>query len=414
LQARDRWNTTEIKIQAIMNTTEIKIQAIMNTMDHDGSMTIGHDEFRELLHSDLLRFLNDGKPMEDDDVAFVLRVASLWGDGRRLSFASAHDALRAWHASKSLDEASLLLFAEFDLDHKEGVELDALRSLMSALNGGLPVPIEEAAWVAEQASALSSSGLIERRDLLRAICTWHIQVDRAVTSLPTIWREAALRTSRELDQTKACKEGMSALEDAGALWSGRGADYLQVDGQPGALSPRSAALPGSGASSRSDVPLQQPLHRGASRKPALIIARAAGKLCFVIGPFILGLLIAVTGWRLQENKCPRNLDGILVWFGLLWMLFCSLLSGPRAAWIVHARIASAVILALLSIVGFMWAFDGDVNQRREDCGQALVGWSRTLWTSVPLCLLAVMFCVCGGHVKRLRDIDRRLQRDILV
>lgn len=396
LQARDRWNTREIRVQELLDA-----------LDREGSRTLCPDEFQELLRSELVRSLNDGRPLDDAEVSFALRVAGLADDPRdrlqSVGFELVHDALRAWHAHRSLDHAALLLFAEFDLDPEAPLDPDALRELLTALNGHCPVPAEEVRRVAQQAES-PETGRVERQDLLRAVCAWHTEVARAVTALPTIWREAALRTARDVDQATALNDGLRLLDGSqGAAAAGGRAGV--PDSQEGAT--LLATIEEAGKASRL---CGQASPQGG---PRLAAARGAGKLCCVVLPFLLGGIVAMAGWRYQENDCPRNLDGLLLWFGWVMLVFCGLAHAPRNAWVLHVRISLAVIAALLSLVGLAWSFDGNVGSHVDACGKALVGASRAVWLAIPLSLAGYLLFICGGHTKRLRHVDRRLQREIL-
>jgi len=264
---------------------------------------------------------------------------------------------------------------------------------------------------------------INRSELLGAIAAWYGNVDRKDTDLPTLVREALARTVKETDYVSVFQQGKETLNTATSMVKGI-AGYSQVDDGTG-TGPTSSQ-----ASQPSHVPLNPgDMNRGSLpameedfsklplparlQKAAPFIFSSCSKFLYVGFPFIFGWIMAATGWQHSDNECPRNLDGILVWFGLLVLLFSGLayVTDPNA---VLGRIAILVILGVLNLVGFLWTMDPSVQQNAGDCGTVLVGFSSFVWVVIPFCALGYGGYLLACHIRRLQRKDDHLQNNVIV
>jgi hypothetical protein len=85
-------------------------------------------------------------------------------------------AIRAWHGYVHISEEYADLFDAYSMDG-EGLTLEELRSLLTALNDGAEVSEADAADVLEHADVLGD-GVIQRFELLGAIGTWYVSIGR--------------------------------------------------------------------------------------------------------------------------------------------------------------------------------------------------------------------------------------------
>mmetsp|Transcript_42866 Transcript_42866/g.99862 ORF Transcript_42866/g.99862 Transcript_42866/m.99862 type:complete len:528 (-) Transcript_42866:67-1650(-) len=402
LEARDRWNTYEIRLQEIF--TEY---------DKDNSGALEVDEFRALL-----RDFNEGRDPTEEEHAFMMKLSDKDRDGR-ISLGELHYALRAWHSYRHMDDSLLRLFAEFDFDESGHLSVEELHGLLTAMNGGKPVPGHEVARVLQEADVLGDR-VIHRAELLGAISAWYGNVDRKDTDLPSLLREAVARSIQDADYSGVLDQGRSAFGAATSMVKGL-AGYSQVQSdtqQPlaGASWPPPAAPQGGSAGPlplMSDPSLaQQPVTFRMVKAMPLLLS-SCSKFCYVGFPFIFGMALVCAGWEHRDNVCPRNLDGILMWFGFLVLVFSSLayVTDPNA---VVGRIAILVILAVLNLVGFLWTSDPEVDRKKGACGMSLVYFSYLVWITVPICSLGYLGFLVATHVKKLQRKDEHLQNEVII
>lgn len=398
LEARDRWNTHELYIQELFSA-----------FDRDDSGQLEPEEFRRLLHQ-----FNDKQVVSEQELNFMLSVADVDRNGA-ISLAELHYALRAWHSYRHLDDSVLSLFAEFDVDESGRLDVEELKDLLTAMNGGTPVPRQEVQYVMERGDE-RGDGAVNRSELLGAIATWYMHVDRNRTDLQTLLQEALARSSKE-DQSEVAESAKSWGHFASMLPWSRGYLAVQQDCEHGADlagggrgSRRAASASASGTHSTTGA------DGGAAANDKnwllKLLMRMCRVFCYVGFPFIFGLVLACSGWKFRVNKCPRNLDGLLLWFGSLACLLGALAyvrgASPMAS---RIRLATVVALSLLDLVGFLWSRDPEVQKHKSQCGHVLVYWSLLLWSVIPFVAAAYAVYYLAAHVRRLRQHDEALQHD---
>lgn len=395
LEARDRWNTYEIRLQEIFME-----------YDRDRSGALEVEEFRALL-----RDFNQGRDPTEEEYSFMMKLSDKDRDGR-ISLGELHYALRAWHSYRHMDDLLLRLFAEFDFDESGHLSVNELEQLLTAMNGGKPVPRDEVIRVMHQADMLGDRQ-IHRAELLGAISAWYGNVDRKDTDLPSLLREALARSIQEADYAVVMDQGRSAFGHATSMVKGL-VGYSQVD--DGA---NPSGAPGTTWSSQPGIPLmsdpgvsQQPMGQRVIKALPLALS-SCSKFCYVGFPFIFGWMLVFAGWEYRDNVCPRNLDGILMWFGFLVLVFSGLayVTDPNA---VVGRIAILVILVVLDVVGVLWTSDPAVERNKGACGLSLVWFSYFVWIAVPICSLGYLGFLLATHVRKLQRKDDHLQNEVIV
>lgn len=414
LKHRDSWNTSEIKIQELFAAH-----------DQNGSGFLEQDEFREVL-----REFNDGWLPSDQEVTLILRLADLNRDGS-ISQAELHYALRAWHTYKNLSGEVLRLISEFDSDESGRLDFQQLKDLLTSLNGGVSVSLPEVQWV-HDIGDVNGDGRLDRSELMGAVAAWYVHVDRRQSDLTDLMREAVARTANDSDHGQALRLGSRHLSQAFGLVRRAFGGYSEVNSSPadaesGGVSrgstdapwrqgwsgaPR-AARPSSQAASSVGAPAGEPDPAAESRTQKLLcmIAVAMGKMCYAFVPFLFGGLLVSIGWHTRDNICPRNLDGVQLWFGALAIALgaTAYLDGP--VWARDLKVSLVVMLVMLNILGLAWAFDGRVSLYRDTCGPKLVVWSRCLWPAVPIFTVGIGAHRCVTYLRHLRHHDQQLQKD---
>lgn len=420
LQARDSWNTNEIKIQEIFHQ-----------YDKDNSNALEVEEFRCLL-----RDFNEGRDPKDEEFDFILRLADKNHDGK-IELNELHYALRAWNSYNQLDASVLELFAEFDFDDSGRLDADELQQLLTAINGGKTVIWEEVRHVMRQGDVLGD-GLIHRSELLGAIAAWYAHVDRKDTDIPTLLREAVARTVMETtERSIILKDGHESLKQVASIVQSGLTGYSQVEASPeapdevqnwtrppgggppstvrqpagtGSTSFASNRLSPSPSNGEADVPGPA----GASSQALPMVINCLSKFCFATFPFILSFVLFISGWGHGSGECPRNLAGLLVWFSILLTLFgAGFYINDPDAFVDRARLAMGVMLALLNLVGLCWTYSSAVQGHMTECGHLMVVWSMLVWTLMPVGSLG--FCAHRGlaHWKGLKEKDQKCQEIII-
>eukprot|EP00929_Paragymnodinium_shiwhaense_P004037 TRINITY_DN10475_c0_g1_i1.p1 TRINITY_DN10475_c0_g1~~TRINITY_DN10475_c0_g1_i1.p1 ORF type:complete len:597 (+),score=87.54 TRINITY_DN10475_c0_g1_i1:75-1865(+) len=432
LHARDWWNTYEHSIQEIFMK-----------YDKDASGALDVEEFRALLQD-----FHNGVPPSDQEYKFMMRISDRDHDGQ-INLGELHYAIRAWHSYCNLDDNVLRLFAEFDLDESGHLDPEELRTLLININGGLPVSSKEVEDVMNQADALGN-GVISRPDLLGAISAWYVCVDRKETDTPSLLREAMSRSAQEGHHLQALSLGARSLSQASSFMVGsQGYQRVGEAGPPGAAlsspptmhseaeaaqhwqsaaggssgsrawpsgSAGSAAVPGD--FEQGGQPEQLPKRL---RKAAPLFVRACHAFCYVLAPFVGSVAMVFIGLETSVNDCPRNLDGILIWFGLIGLAFNVTLyveswtaTDDVRETLSKARVAVVVLLAVLTLVGLSWSRDPQVEANRRACGRFLVTWSQVIWTLIPLVVCGYIVYFVASHYRRLQRQDQFIHNDVIV
>jgi len=447
--ARDRWNARELCIQEILNK-----------YDHDWSL-LESPEFQELVSpyddscgqshqwtvadSQMERFNQSRAGTPVVLCHSSLGITDLNGDGK-VQVGELHYAMRAWDAFKNPDFLVLRHFATFDTVPGQPIQLAELQALLTELNDGRLVDLCEVRTVMEladpdyDASVSEASVLSEavcqvcrprRPELLSAIAIWFTHIERQDTDLQGLMGEAMMHSLQDVSSPDVFGEGGRMFEQATKRVLGRYVDYAPVgDTSDTNASPSSvpdrlrASLPG--------------------------VFGKLSKYLYGFFPPLFSVLLIYIGWAAGGNDCPRNLDGLLIWFGLANILQWALMhtGQPRPQgmppppsrpsrqpnntaglpripccdparcrsqeclywrW-MPARVAVAVVLGSLMVVGFMWTMGGKVQNNMELCGYFLVHFSEFIWITTPGVLIVFVVLYIALKLKKLKQHDVLLQR----
>lgn len=104
-----------------------------------------------------------------------------------------------------------------------------------------------------------------------------------------------------------------------------------------------------------------------------------------------------------------------MWFGFLAFCFSvSMYVNSENEMLGKIRIALAVIIAVLNLVGICWVSDKVVLHNKLLCGHLLVWWSLIVWYSLPV-FLVVGACYYGmAHYQRLQSHESALQKELVL
>eukprot|EP00405_Crypthecodinium_cohnii_P049263 CAMPEP_0206601786 /NCGR_PEP_ID=MMETSP0325_2-20121206/46874_1 /ASSEMBLY_ACC=CAM_ASM_000347 /TAXON_ID=2866 /ORGANISM="Crypthecodinium cohnii, Strain Seligo" /LENGTH=459 /DNA_ID=CAMNT_0054113899 /DNA_START=111 /DNA_END=1487 /DNA_ORIENTATION=- len=439
--ARLRCSEQRVRRRDSWNTSEIRVEELLATYDRDGSGVLEQDEFREVL-----RDFNAGVAPSTQEVQLMLRLADTNRDGT-ISQTELHYAMRAWHCYRHLDDNALRLFSEFDADESGRLDFHEMKALLTNLNAGVPVSLSEVQWVMDTGD-MTGDGRLDRSEVLGAIAAWYVHVERRSSDLQSLVTEALTRTAKETDHGEALKSGVQQLAHAAALLSGgaggydrvgnssvmpsdappdaaeqgraggfagRLSSYLQPWSQGGQQVPlvtSAAASLGGGAPSQDDGDNNNINLDDSSRtkQVALYFLVALGKFCYVFFPFILGQVLLIVGICTHDNQCPRNLDGLMVWFGIASLAFAATTYLEIEPWSKDLRLTIGVILVLLDFVGLAWSNDGRVQLEEDACGVKLVLWSKFFWPMVPISASSFVAYRFWVYLQHLRNQDEKLQQ----
>ena len=351
----------------------------------DGSPTLtgwGRGSFRSQLR-DLQSLLRDveGRELEDNEVIWVLRLALRKQDGPALLRPSClRYALLARHGFQSLSfpELQLLALLKVRADKNgddgnivQGVDLRELKRLMEQLNGQLTVMDDEVDSVVQEALLLSGAEIISRGDLMRSLGAWYVNVQRR-DSPPEVFLNAwasALLYGKEYHTMLMEKLRLSIPS---VLRDLRRQRKVEME----------------------DVLLSSPAERW--------MERCWGSVFVVV--LLLGLAIPVClfAWAIYmgaehgDDACPRDLDGLLTWFGIIGLAFlfvgCADANADHSSWI---GLLLRSLLLLFPWVGADWVFHLTPDQQRM-CGPTLVFASMWLWTILLILELLSACALCWG------------------
>jgi len=226
-------------------------------------------------------------------------------------------------------------------------------------------------------------------------------------------REAVTRTVKDNDHVEIFGDGAKGLDRAASLLRG----YAQVGNGGGGAGAEAPWAPASSAEAVAGPPSPSGATRLARAAPQC--AGSFAKLCYLAVPFFFGWVMACTGWQHRVNECPRNLDGILLWFGILVLMLNALMyfpepGSPTNVMLERGRLAIIVMLAALNLVGFLWTMHPHVQSNKTLCGHSLVYWSMFVWVLIPVVALAYACFYIGMQLKRLYQKDQQLQHEIVL
>ncbi|CAK8999655.1 unnamed protein product [Durusdinium trenchii] len=350
LWARDSWNVEELRISDIMS----------RSMESEGSELIDPGLEEEELQDMLLELYSEDT--DADSVRWTFQLASR-GSQRCTSTSNLHYAFRAHHYCHFLPQEIMRTLATTNVASSGAVDSALLQQLLEDLNDGYTVPAAEVKAVLDEADALAAAGGSGRASLLRAISAWYLNVVRNDSPWSTT--------------LKACY----------GRWIPKKGYHLEVFGRL-----RSSIVNANEAFHEEHNP-------DSAGQAVWFLIQAAIFLVALVLPFGFFLWLIVLGAEHGDDRCPKDLDGLITWFGSLGL--ASLVVG----WLDESLIAQSedqlvkassiglalkVVLLIMPWVGAFWTFHLASNDQ-QTCGLFLTGASSLLWTVLLIAELAFGF-----------------------
>jgi len=361
-KARTNWNVKEIELMA----------ALGNRRDQ-----ITEGEFREILAD------HAGEEPTDKEFCHMMRLADRDKDGL-IELKDLQAAMLSWHGYRSLRRDAYRAFAEFDMSEDDnGICAPALHALLEDLNGvdeegnNNCVRTEERDRVVSQAKALGD-GEVGRMELLRAIGAWYVYVERMKTDWWSLFY-AGVRCYLWVPEQEYHTEVLTQL----AIVSQRVATSLQ-------------------ARHRRDADLLHQERRDATGDFAHVMQVAGASM---VSAFFLAALIFPTlffasliyvGVSHGDNRCPQDLDDLLVWFGVLGLARSAVgCADSGLSQLSYMMMFLTVAKLIIPWVGMLWSSRID-HAERGLCGPYLYSVSYWLWHALVAAELVVLSLVSWG------------------
>jgi Ca2+-binding EF-hand superfamily protein len=138
---------------------------IIRTYDHNRSGKLEQDEVAELLED-----LNEGCPVREDLVRYMLTTSDINEDGA-IDAMEVHALRTRWFTFAQTRSDKEELMAKYDTDGSGNLSLDELQAMLTDLNMGKPVSRAVARYVFIE-SDLSENGVIDLPELDRVLSFW--------------------------------------------------------------------------------------------------------------------------------------------------------------------------------------------------------------------------------------------------
>ncbi|CAE7252850.1 unnamed protein product [Symbiodinium pilosum] len=358
LRARDRWNVEELRICDIMS----------RSLGWTGSQI-------DLEENDVAEILAElyGEELELDALPWTFQLASR-GETRCTNASDLHYALRAHHICRFLPQATMRTLATTNVSSRGCVDCNLLRDLMEELNDGYAVYASQVNTVLDESEALTSSGSGSgRASLVRAISGWYLNVMRTESNWAATFRACYGRWVPEngyhwevfVRFRTSMKEAEEAFhEDVWqAVW-------------------------------------------GLLQSAILLLA--------LIFPTMFFAWLVVLGAEHGDDRCPKDLDGLITWFGMLGLalIVVGFVDGRLAYDDVvktsHIGLGLTLVLMALPWVGAFWTFHLGSNDQ-QTCGLFLTGASSLLWTVCIVSELVLGFAFLW-HLAVYQEYEMTLQQ----
>lgn len=308
-----------------------------------------------------------------------------------MNLCEVHYAAIAWHSYQTLSETTLRHFANFDWGYPEELDPRMLEVLLTKINDGQPVTKDEVKRVMSQASSAEGAA-INRADLLGAIATWYVHVDREDTSWSVLLQEAVARALHR-DWRRLFRSGVRNMGLAIQNLQSNHDGYAPASGYRGST-------------------FYEGIWREAPEPPrvrgtAPLCCYACLELgCIAIPVIVCGLLI-VFGAISHTEVCERNFAGLLVWFGTLGLLFCISMC-VEIQHIERLRITLVAVMSVLVFVGVTWSSGEEAVP--EECGEFIITFSHLLWISIAVGAAFVTTLMVLTTLRKLKYADHQIQQ----
>lgn len=340
LHARDQWNVEELRLSDIM-TRSLDLQEGAENIDPG----LEEKELTEML-SELY-----GEEPDSEAVHWTFYLASR-GTGRCTSASDLHYACRAHHYCHFLPQDTMRTLATTNVSSRGAVDSTLLQHLLEDLNDGFTVPAAEVKTVLDEADGLANTGGSGRASLLRAISAWYLNVVRSDSPWTTT--------------LKACY----------GRWIPKKDYHLEVLGHL-----RASLVNANEAFHEEHSP-------DSAGQAVWLLIQAAGLFAALVFPSCFFLWLVVVGAEHGDDRCPKDLDGLITWFGSLGLATMVVGWADGFAQSENQMVkASSIglglkaVLLILPWVGAFWTFHL-ASKDQQVCGLFLTEASSLLWTTL--------------------------------
>ncbi|CAE8637316.1 unnamed protein product [Polarella glacialis] len=400
LLVRDEWNMQEILLQ--WATSRL---AGHRSRERHGlpQPLIEEQEFAELCRN-YLCFEEEDMPSGDPgdaelgtggarELRCFFRIADRDGDGR-VTADELHYGFAGMYGHRCLHRDALRLLAHSNLHVDRGRVADtaALQKLMEELNEGKPVTSAEVEMVLSEAMLATDQDSGARAGLLRGLGAWYAHITRSDSSW-SILLSAGMRWCLPSD-----KEHHSWVLGHLARLASSLPEVLPLPKR------FSQGHPLGEAHSQSVV-------GGASQACALLLAVLSHLIFLVVLllPTIFCVLLILLGTGHGSDRCPEDLDGLLVWFGAVGI--ATIVVNCTNDHVIGVSLVGGMLKAALCImpwVGVTWL----IRLSRDDmvlCGPYVYHTSRWVWTLLAMAEIYIVG-ILGWSVYSARLHELALRR----
>eukprot|EP00931_Biecheleriopsis_adriatica_P053255 TRINITY_DN31141_c1_g1_i4.p1 TRINITY_DN31141_c1_g1~~TRINITY_DN31141_c1_g1_i4.p1 ORF type:complete len:1013 (+),score=208.19 TRINITY_DN31141_c1_g1_i4:75-3113(+) len=302
---------------------------------------------------DLAEILEElyGEAPAEHEVHWTFVLAAR-GKPRCNSPSELHNALRAHHACHYLPSFFIRKLAETNVGPGGAVKFELLQQLLEELNSGHTVPASEVNAVLDEAAAMDAVAGTARKSLLRAVAAWYFNVERSDSSFTTQLRACWGRWVPEKGYHTEAFHDESPDHMTQVFWG---------------------------------------------------VLHAATLFAALVLPSVFFLCLVLLGAEHGDDRCPRDLDGLITWFGVLGLanivvgcadgaVISNNSKNDDTAIIKTPCIGVCLKLALLLMpwIGASWTFHLRSNDE-QTCGLFLTGASSLIWTVLLISELLLGF-----------------------
>lgn len=341
LKCRDEWNLQELRIGDALAKKH-----------YDRAEGLSAEDIRAFV-----RYFYGEEPREDE-MLWIIRLATR-GKTRCNRVEQLHYALRAYHARQNLPPAVMRLLATATMGSQGNIDPALLREWLKDLNqSNDSVSESEVSLVLQEAEDLASGNRTSRADLLRAISAWYLNIVRKDTPLTVLLMAWYGRWMPEHDYHKQILGKIRASfpkRDDGASPNPSGSNVMKL---------------------------------------VNIVALGLALLC----PTIFFAWMIYLGAEHGDDRCPRDLDGLITWFGILGLASVAMgfISNPKEPYKAHGlSICLKVVLLFMPWLGASWTFHLGYSDQTA-CGPVLMSSSAFVWTSLILLEVLAACAFCWG------------------
>jgi len=387
-----RWACGQQRLQLrdSFNSLEISALQIMKTYDLDNNGHLDMKELRPLLKD----YCDRDKPVTDDEVAYVMKVADKNQD-QTIDHQELFFGLRAWHAWNNMPKSVGAAFTRYKMG--QGLPMpsvETLREAMLTINECQPVENEEVEYVHSLAIGLGASAESSTTDQMRkAVAAWYLNVDRSDTSTTDIAMASFKETSKKLNvQVSNWKEQAAGITSKFSK-TGNIVDQAAAaaDSEQG-LSGERTEWP----TATEEIPnTPADLRRLLQESPPWALITVAVGLLLTLFPYVI--LVFVMWYKVatlqRKGTCEADLRfplGIWVATELSSWAFAAYCACVEEQEKLKKCFASVLMLARVCIL--IMGIIATHKAEREHCNVALYDTSEFLFIYVPLFVLAVLCC----------------------